>query len=249
MSKKGTLLSDAIAMFMPSIHKKSIGFGFWGNTAIIGGISLIGYGLCSKKKANKEKKSAQDAIVRRIQKDELVAYGFVAPRKEIDLPKLIPTEAFDSKSLDWKKASLIHDDINYMDITIIENHIPEITQEVKPQIEHKVDTETQKALKAPVQIEESKTPVKKRGRPSLKNDVLAVFQHLKVNGVINFQKASKKSIYTQVSFEVSRNNDSVVYDPHNHRFHGLGYDAINNMIGPIVDAEIEKHKNDSIKSD
>lgn len=151
--------------------------------------------------------------------NKLFAYGYSIPRNAKDKPNLIPFDVIVNGEINWDDSSIIGNGLEFVGVRVFkEPLIIELNE-----LPNSIGIEKESVNKA----------IKGKGRPSNKGLIKSYYLKEKTN--IDFSK-SKNEIYEALEKTIGENED-IQFNKETNHYVGLGYTAINNSIGPLVDKE------------
>ena len=217
--KKGSSLLDSLDLFVGKDlseelnQKKSIipqkvsTSSNYGNMAnAINSLNLLGE-IVSENQFNSEiTEKKKSNILNQILSENLIALGFEEPMQSSDTPKIIPLHVWPNAiyKIDWENSEFAKSHISFANIRLIK----------KDWLKAKETKQTQTI------IEDKRT-----GRPSSKNDLIAAYEKLKKDGLIDFRKTLKAHVkLIQNAYAELRNKDDIS---------GASYKAISKHLGQM----------------
>jgi len=176
---------------------------------------------------NKEKEIFNNLINQfklKFNSKKLFAYGYSMPRKAEDKPNLIPFDVIANGEIDWGNSSIKGNGLEFVGVMIL----------AKPLINELNESSNSIGIEKELTGKSNKG----KGRPSNKELIKSVYLEEKKKGNINYSN-SKKGIFNELVLIIAEKAD-ISIDKETKRYKGLGYTAINNAIGLLVDMEQEK---------
>ena len=213
-SNKGSPLGQVVPSLFPNQNANIKSRNIFGALALMG--MFIGVVAIIKRtflKSTREVCSLEKAILDKIRKEELFAYGYLAPHQEGDEKTLIPNDAIESAN--FKKGYVRAVGREFSNVEIY-----------------------QRLFKA------GEAEDLKQGRPSYSDAIHSVFQKIKTQ--LDFTK-SKRYIIDQFIEFVAKEVNAPLHHHGKNKYKGLGYQAINNQIGYLIDAEMAKTKKEALQ--
>ncbi len=153
---------------------------------------------------------------------KLFAYGYSIPRKADDKPNLIPFDVIVNGEINWDNSSIKGNGLEFVGVTVFKKPLINELNESSNSIE--------------IKKESIDTLNKGKGRPSNKELIKSYYKKEKTN--IDFSK-SKNKIYLELADIIGESEDIKINKDTN-QYIGLGYEAMNNAIGPLVNKEKKK---------
>ena len=176
---------------------------------------------------NKEKELFNELINQfklKFNSNKLFAYGYSIPRKAEDKPNLIPFDVIANGEIKWDNSSINGNGLEFVGVTVFK----------KPLINELNESSKSIGIKKELPIKSNKG----KGRPSIKPLIKSYYLKEKNLENIDFSK-SKNEIYEELEKAIGGNED-IQFNKEADHYVGLGYTAINNAIGPLVDKEKKK---------
>ena len=153
---------------------------------------------------------------------KLFAYGYSIPRKAEDKPSLIPFDVIANGEINWGNSSIKGNGLEFVGAMVFkEPLINELNESLNS---------------IPIKKELTNKSNKRKGRPSNKGLIKSYYKKEKTN--IDFSK-SKNKIYEELADTIGESED-IQINKDTKQYIGLGYEAINKAIGPLVDKEKDK---------
>jgi len=155
---------------------------------------------------------------------KLFAYGYSLPRKTEDKPNLIPFDVIANGEINWGNSSINGNGLEFMGVMVFKKPLIDYFNESSISIGNKQEL-----------INKSK---KRKGRPSNKELIKTIYLEEKNREAIDFSN-SKKMIFEELEKTIAEKKN-IPFNKDTNHYEGLGYTAINNAIGPLVDKEKRK---------
>ena len=146
------------------------------------------------------------------------------PREAEDKPSLIPFDVIESGEINWGNSSIKGNGLEFVGVAVLEKQL--------------IDESNEKSNSTENDKEPFGKSIRGKGRPSLNPLIKEIYLEEKRNRRIDYSK-SKKAIFNELEITIAEKLDIRV-DPQTKHYKGLGYTAINNAIGRLVDKERDK---------